>query len=240
MTTHRFLLPILALATVLSACASSESVHSLSRAQRAAIEELALAWTDEHTLVRANLAVLVEQRLILTRGRIHRELLTTACIDPDGVPDTVILAAAIADPTCDIALVREVRLGRMTEPDAGAWLTDYATALRLTETADGDTVRERLLAHLAEVESITTAWNELQVALDHRAQRIITLAQEATGASDDLAAAVESRIAWRDLGADAAPEAINPIIDALFKDEPRRAAARALLEQLLGADTNGT
>jgi len=235
MTRRRTILAIVITTTAsLAACASPESVRTLSRAQRAAIEELALAWSDDHALLRANLAALLDIHLTAVRGRIHREMIETACIDPDGLPDTVILSAAIADPSCTIALVREVRTGRMTEAQAGAWLTDYATALRLGPDADGIGVRTRLLAQLAEIASIEHAWAVLTAALDDRAERVVELASQAAGASDTLAEALELRLAWRTIGGEVgATGALEPVIDALFTDQSRRAAARELLTRLL-------
>jgi len=239
MTRRLAILAIVITTASLAACASPESVRTLSRAQRAAIEELAHAWSDDHALARATLGALVDIHLTTVRGRIHRELIETACIDPDGIADTVILSAAIADPASDIALVREVRLGRMTEAQAGAWLTDYATALRLTDTADGHSVRAALLAQLGDIESINRVWTELQDALDDRAERVIALASEAAGASDSHTEALESRLAWRALGEEVgADAALEPLIDALFTDQSRRAAARELLTRLLSGSNS--
>lgn len=215
-------------------CATPESVRALTSAQRAAIEELALAWADDHALARAELGVALDIHRVAARGRIHRELIATGCLTPEGEAEAAALGAALADPETDIALVREVRLGRMTEARAAAWLTDYSIALRLGEAGDGATVRHRLLDQLADMERIDAAWDALIGALDARAQRVAALAAEAAGASDTVAQALESRLAWRAIGEEiGAADTLGPAVDALFTDPRKRAAALAFLDQLL-------
>ena len=215
-------------------CATPESVRALTSAQRTAIEELALAWADDHALARAELGVVFDIQRVAARGRIHRELLDTGCLTPEGEAGAAALDASLEDPGTDIALVREVRLGRMSAAQAGAWLTDYAIALHLSEPGGGVSVRERLLDRLADMEHIDAAHDALIAALDARARRVVALAGEAAGASDALADALEARVAWRSIGADVdAVDALGPAIDALFTDPRRRSAARELVERVV-------
>jgi len=235
--TPRITLPTLvaslAFGASVAGCAAPGSVRALSAAQHSAIEELALAWSADHALARAELGVLIDIHRTTLRGRIHRELIATGCLTPEGDADSAALASAIADPTGDIALIREVRLGRMTEPQADAWLADFATSLRLGAAGDGEAVRFALLARLADLESLERAWAELQSSLDDRAERITALAAEAAGASGAMANAFEARLAWRTIAEDSAPPALGGAIDALFTDPRRRAAARELVARLL-------
>jgi hypothetical protein len=191
------------------------------------------------------LGTLVEIRRITLRGAIHRELIATGCIRPGDPPraDPGALSALLADPASDIALVREVRLGRMAESEATAWLHDYAAALALSGAPANDATRAAMLDRLAPLEHLHASATALATALDARAARIAALAAETSAATESLASALDSRAAWRTIGADlASPEQLDGAIDgallALFpdpSDAARRAAARELLTALLGS-----
>jgi hypothetical protein len=227
------------------ACAAPESARAVRDTHAAASAELARAWAADHALARAMLGTLVEIRRITLRGAIHRELIATGCITPGDAPraDAAAFGALLADPASDIALVREVRLGRMAEADAIAWLHDYAAALALSDSPANDATRAAMVDRLAPVEHLHASAAALGTALDARAARIAALAAETSAATESLASAIDSRTAWRTIGAEiASPENLDGAIDgalaALFpdpSDAARRAAARELLTALLGS-----
>jgi hypothetical protein len=228
------------------ACASPESARAVSAAHAAASAELSRAWAADHALARAMLGTLVEIRRVTLSGAIHRELIASWCIVPTDPPraDPGALAARLTDPASDIALVREVRLGRMAESEAIAWLHDYAASLALSDTPANEATRAAMLDRLAPLEHLHASASELRAVLDVRAARVAALATETSEAVPALVAALDSRTVWRTIGAElASPEHLDGAIDgalaALFphpSDAARRAAARELLAALLSGE----
>lgn len=230
---------MLAAISIVPACAAPPAADAVLAAHADAAAELSRAWAAEHAMARATLAALLDIRRTTLRGTIHRELLVSGCLVPADPPraDAARLAALLADPAADFALLREVRLGRMTEAQANAWLADYAAALALSDTAANAAVRHAMLDRLAPLESLNASAAHLTDSLSARAERIAALSAEASAAAPALHSALTARASWRTVAADlAAPQSLDAALDALFpnpSDAPRRAAAHELLLRIL-------
>ena len=211
-------------------CVTPQTAAPVAEYNAKAVNVLGESYRRDLSVLREVIDVQIKVARRLELGEADRELLLSGYITPDNraVPDK--LAADLADPNIDSLLLREVRMGRLSQAEASAWLANYAALLAATNSAP---LREAMLAQLLPIEQFDADAEALLGSFDAHALRVAALIEDAKGNADALREFSTTKYTAQDflegVGRDAWSWSVVGNVS-----ESKRGDAAALYERLIG------
>lgn len=211
----------------LGACIQPRAVAPTVEHQRRVLDLLNAGYTADLALLAAQLDAAIEIRRILMIGRIERRLIDRGYLADNG-PDLERLNGALADPRQTDELIADIRLGRLSEPQAAELLHNLALAARMTGD-DGRALRGSILSRLDAVRQFDQAAVDLRAAVQARTRAVAHLFADLGESTDTLG----RYAAFSPNNTEAAPLLWNRAVLDHIDDPAKRQATSDLLNQLL-------
>lgn len=178
MTTRRFAWSAAAaLSAVIPSCVAPSAAGPTVSLQQDALIRAREAIASDYKLLATQAAANLDAHRRLLLGASHREMIEHGHITAALTPDAAAFDADLADPDKSTALIRDVRLGRMSRERAHEFLHDYALAMRMVR--EGEPLRDAMLSRFEPLERSEAERSLIMASIANRGSEVESLLDDA-------------------------------------------------------------